>query len=450
LNESQRIAVVGTGISGLSAAWLLGKDHDVTLYEKNHYVGGHSNTSDVTIGGKEIPVDTGFIVYNPLNYPNLVALFDHLGVPTKRSEMSFGASLDGGALEYSGTDLNGLFSQRKNILRPRFLRMLADLLRFYRKAPELVGDESLREISLGTFLRREGYSDAFTFDHLMPMGAAIWSASIDEMLSFPALAFFRFFQNHGLLQLSGRPEWRTVDGGSREYVRRLTADFSGRLRCDDPVTEVVRDNRQVVISTAGGSRETFDHVVLACHSDEALNLLAAPTDAERDVLGDIHYQPNRAILHTDTALMPKRRSAWASWNYMGSETDDSTQSLCVTYWMNNLQKLQSSEPVLVTLNPNRDIEPSKILRTFDYEHPIFDLSTMRAQSRLWGLQGRQNTWFCGAYFGSGFHEDGIQAGLAVAEMLGGRPRPWDLPEAHDRIGLPKTPIRVRPREAIAA
>jgi predicted NAD/FAD-binding protein len=448
--KRQKIAVVGTGISGLSAAWLLSKNHDVTVYEKNHYFGGHSNTSDITIDGQEIAVDTGFIVYNPLNYPNLVALFDHLGVPTKRSEMSFGASLDDGALEYSGTDINGLFSQRKNILRPRFLRMLADLFRFYRQAPGLIGDPSLREISLGAFLRREGYSDAFTFDHLMPMGAAIWSSSIDEMLSFPALAFFRFFQNHGLLKLAGRPEWRTVEGGSREYVRRLTADFSARLRCDDPVTCVARDNHQVIISSAGGLQETFDHVVLACHSDEALNLLAAPTDAERDVLGDIHYQSNRAVLHTDTALMPKRRTAWASWNYIGSGTGDRGQSLCVTYWMNSLQGLQTSEPVLVTLNPNRDIDPNKILRTYDYEHPIFDLAAMGAQSRIWDLQGRHNTWYCGAYFGSGFHEDGIQAGLAVAEMLGGQPRPWNLPESTDRIGLSRAAMRVAPREAIAA
>jgi predicted NAD/FAD-binding protein len=453
--DRQKIAVVGTGISGLSAAWLLDKDHDVTVYEKNHYVGGHSNTADIEVGGREIAVDTGFIVYNPLNYPNLVALFEHLDVPTKPSDMSFGASLDDGALEYSGTDLNGLFSQRRNILRPRFLRMLSDLFRFYREAPGLVDDRSLQNISLGDFLRHKGYSDAFVYDHLMPMGAAIWSSSIEEMLSFPALTFVRFFRNHGLLKLTDRPEWRTVDGGSREYVRRLTADFSDQIRRADPVTHVERNHGQVIISTASGSRTKFDHVVMACHSDEALKLVTHPTDAERDILGQIHYQPNQAILHTDTALMPKRRSAWASWNYIGAKADDPTtncgdRALCVTYWMNLLQGLQTSEPVLITLNPNRDIDPKKILRTYDYDHPIFDLAAMRAQPKLWELQGHQNTWYCGAYFGSGFHEDGIQAGLAVAEMLGGRLRPWQLEDPSSRVGISTTGPRMQVKSELAA
>lgn len=445
-----KIAVVGTGISGLSAAWLLSQDHDVTVYEKNLYVGGHSHTADIFIDGKKIAVDTGFIVYNPLNYPNLVALFEHHRVPTKRSDMSFAASLNNGALEYSGTDLNGLFSQRKNILQPRFLRMLADLLRFYKQAPGLCNDRSLQDVSLGTFLRRNRYSDAFIYDHLIPMGAAIWSSSIDEMLSFPTLAFLRFFQNHGLLRLTGRPEWRTVEGGSREYVRRLTATFSDRIRCGDPVTTVVRSDGQVIIATASGSRRTFDHVVIACHSDAALTLLAEPTDAERNILGNIHYQPNRAVLHTDTTLMPKRHTAWASWNYIGTTAGDTGRSACITYWMNRLQTLQTSQPVFITLNPNRHIDPNKILQTRDYEHPVFDLAAMRAQSGLWDLQGRQNTWFCGAYFGSGFHEDGIQAGLAVAEMLGSRPRPWILEEPSSRIGLPKSGMPLADCEAAAA
>jgi predicted NAD/FAD-binding protein len=446
----EKIAVVGTGISGLSAAWLLSQNHDVTVYEKNHYVGGHSNTADINVDGKNICVDTGFIVYNPLNYPNLVALFEHLDVPTKRSDMSFSASLENGALEYSGTDLNGLFCQRKNIFRPRFLRMVTDLLRFYKQASSLCNDRSLQDVSLGSFLRRERYSDAFIYDHLMPMGAAIWSSSIDEMLSFPTLAFLRFFQNHGLLQLTGRPEWRTVDGGSREYVRRLAADFSDRIQCGDPVTAVARRNGQVIVSTASGSRKIFDHVVMACHSDEALKLLTKPTNTEQNVLGNIQYQHNRAILHTDTSLMPKRRTAWASWNYIDTGADDAGRSACITYWMNMLQGLQTSEPVLVTLNPNRNIDPKKILRNYDYEHPIFDLAAMRAQPQLWELQGRQNTWFCGAYFGSGFHEDGIQAGLAVAEMLGRKQRPWSLKEPSGRIGLPKSSIRPADCEAAAA
>jgi predicted NAD/FAD-binding protein len=447
------IAIVGTGISGLSAAWLLGKNHDVTVYEKNDYIGGHSNTTEIVSEGRHIPVDTGFIVYNPLNYPNLVALFDHLGVPTKCSDMSFAASLENGALEYSGTDLNGLFSQRRNVLRPRFWKMVRDLLRFYRQAPTLIADPSLMEISLGDYLHREGYSEEFIYDHLMPMGAAIWSSSVDEMLSFPTLAFLRFFQNHGLLKLTDRPEWRTVDGGSREYVRRLTAEFSERILCGDPVVKVQRNNQRVIVSTESGSSRTYDHVVMACHGDEALSLLAEPSETERSLLGNIQYQSNTAILHTDTSLMPKRRRAWASWNYIGSSGSLTGQSLCVTYWMNQLQGLPTSEPILLTLNPNRNIDPDKILRSYEYEHPIFDLTTMRAQSRLWDLQGRRNTWFCGAYFGSGFHEDGIQAGLAVAEMLGGRPRPWHLDDPSGRIGRPglATPHAEAPvREAVAA
>jgi predicted NAD/FAD-binding protein len=431
----KKIAVVGTGIAGLSAAWLLGKNHDVTIYEKNRYLGGHSNTTDIVSEGKSIAVDTGFIVFNPLNYPNLVALFEHLDVPTQRSDMSFAASLDDGALEYSGTDLNGLFSQRRNILRPRFIKMVRDMLRFYRHAPTLVNELPLAELPLGDFLRRERYSNAFIFDHLMPMGAAIWSSSIDEMLSFPTLTFLRFFQNHGLLELTDRPEWRTVAGGSREYVQRLTGDFSGQIYFGKPVTRVDRENQRIIITALGESPRMFDHVVMACHSDEAISLLAEPSNAERSVLERIKYQPNTAVLHTDTALMPKRKKAWASWNYIGTDVDPGRQSLCVTYWMNQLQSLSTSEPVLVTLNPNRSIDPDKILRTYDYEHPIFDLATMQAQKSLWSLQGQQNTWFCGAYFGSGFHEDGIQAGLAVAEMLGGFPRPWTLEDPSGRVGL---------------
>jgi predicted NAD/FAD-binding protein len=433
--DRQKIAVVGTGISGLSAAWLLDKDHDVTVYEKNHYVGGHSNTADIEVGGREIAVDTGFIVYNPLNYPNLVALFEHLDVPTKPSDMSFGASLDDGALEYSGTDLNGLFSQRRNILRPRFLRMLSDLFRFYREAPGLVDDRSLQNISLGDFLRHKGYRDAFVYDHLMPMGAAIWSSSIEEMLSFPALTFVRFFRNHGLLKLTDRPEWRTVDGGSREYVKRLTDSFKHRIRVGQPVTQIERSGETSTVKCSDGSQENYDHVVLACHADQALSLLANPTEEELAALGNIHYQANTAVLHTDTRLLPERKHAWASWNYLGIGKDNQKQLLCVTYLMNLLQGLATDTPVMVTLNPCKEIDPAKIIEIYDYEHPLFNIAAMQSQPKLWGLQGKQNTWFCGAYFGSGFHEDGIQAGLAVAEKLGGVKRPWTVPNPSTRVGL---------------
>lgn len=436
------IAIVGSGIAGLSAAWLLSQRHDVTVYEQNDYVGGHSNTANVSVDGQDVDVDTGFIVYNPSNYPNLVALFEHLDVPTKLSDMSFAASLDDGSLEYSGTDLNGLFAQRRNLARPRFLRMLKDLLRFYRQAPTLTDDEELRDLSLGDFLRRERYGEPFIRDHLMPMGAAIWSSSIEQMLSFPTLAFLRFFRNHGLVQLSDRPEWRTVDGGSKEYVARLTQPLADRIRCNAGVQKILRDPAGVTVVTADGKRR-HDHVVLACHADQALRLLDQPDRAETGALGQIRYQSNHTVLHTDAALMPRRRRAWASWNFMGSAAGRDSEALCVTYWMNLLQTLETHAPIFVTLNPNREIDADKVLRTYDYEHPIFDAAALHAQRELWALQGRRNTWFCGAYFGSGFHEDGIQAGLAVAERLGGQERPWKVADPSARVGLPADWHRLR-------
>ena len=427
------IAVIGTGISGLSAAWLLSKQHRVTIYEQAHYVGGHSNTVQIDIGGKSFPVDTGFIVYNPVNYPNLVELFDHLNVPTKPSDMSFAVSINNGRLEYAGTNLNGLLAQRSNLARPRFLRMVKDLLRFYNQAQTLSYKDARNGMTLGQFLHANKYSDAFIHDHLMPMGAAIWSSSVEQMMHFPAFSFLRFFSNHGLLQLNDRPEWRTVEGGSREYVRRLTASYRENIRCNERVIKVERNNTGVVLMTASGGIDTYDHVIFGCHSDQALNLLERPTANESDVLGRIRYQPNTAILHTDTNLMPKRKRAWASWNYIGTGETVADKRLCVTYWMNLLQSLPTRTPVLLTLNPVKAISPEKIVRTFEYDHPIFDSAAIEAQPHLWDLQGEQNTWFCGAYFGSGFHEDGIQAGLAVAEMLGGQKRPWHIDNPSGRI-----------------
>ena len=433
--SQKSVAVIGTGISGLSAAWHLSQNHQVTVFEQNPYVGGHSNTADVEIDGQSIPVDTGFIVYNPVNYPNLVALFHHLGVPTMPSDMSFSASLNDGSLEYSGSNMQGLLAQPKNLVRPRFLRMMRDILRFYRQAPQLVWDRSLERVALGSFLRTHRYSNAFIYDHLMPMGAAIWSSSVSQMLAFPTLAFLRFFDNHGLVQLSNRPEWRTVCGGSREYVRRLTANFSDRIRTGTPVIRVERDGNVPVVITADGHREQFDDVVLACHADQALQMLANPTAEEQATLSNIRYQSNTAVLHTDTALLPKRRRAWASWNYLGTGEGRADQLLCVTYLMNRLQSLPTETPVMVTLNPCKAIKPNRIIQTYDYEHPLFDAKAIRSQRKLWDLQGHQNTWFCGAYFGSGFHEDGIQAGLAVAEKLGGAKRPWTVAEPSARVGL---------------
>lgn len=419
------IAVVGSGIAGLSAAWLLSKRHRVTIYESAHRPGGHSNT--VEAGG--VAVDTGFIVYNEATYPNLVALFDYLNVPTKASEMSFAVSLDGGALEYAGTDLGGLFAQRSNLLRPRFWSMLRDLRRFYREAPALVRTLSPRT-TLGELLDSHGYGEPFQRDHLLPMAAAIWSASAQQLRDYPALHFIRFCENHGLLKLTGRPVWRTVDGGSRVYVQKLLQDI-GETRLGRAAASIRRGVDTVVVQEAGGESQTFDHVVLACHADQALALIEQPTDLEGTLLGAFGYTCNRAVLHGDDRLMPRRRRVWASWNYLGGR--DQAEALQVTYWMNRLQGLPGAPPLFLTLNPTVEPAAATVLHEEIYHHPRFDIEAMRAQDALWTLQGQRNTWFCGAYFGAGFHEDGLQSGLAVAEQLGGVRRPWVVANESGRI-----------------
>jgi len=425
-----KIAVIGTGISGLSAAWLLSRRHDVTVYERASRPGGHSNTVEITAADRAIPVDTGFIVYNPKNYPNLTALFEHLGVATKPSDMSFGVSLDGGRLEYAGTDLLGLFAQKRNLVRPRFLSMLRDLLRFYREAP--AADLADPSITLGDYLRAGNYGEAFCRDHLLPMAAAIWSAPPQAMLDYPAASFIRFHANHGLLQIADRPEWRTVDGGSREYVRKLTAAFADRVRLDCAATSVRRTGDGVLVRDAQGRDARFDHVVVATHADQALTLLADRDSDERDLLGAFRYSHNLAVLHTDARFMPRRRSAWSSWNFIGDR--DAESGVCVTYWMNRLQSLPGPD-LFVTLNPAQPPHAGTLLHSEIYEHPMFDTRAIQAQSRLWSLQGRGKVWFCGAYFGAGFHEDGLQAGLAVAEALGGVRRPWTVANESGRIHI---------------
>lgn len=428
------IAIVGTGIAGMSAAWLLNTAHRITVYEKNDRIGGHSNTVDAPGKKGATPVDTGFIVYNDRNYPNLTALFDHLQVPTKDSEMSFAASLAGGALEYAGTDLNGLLGQRSNIVRPRFWRMMKDLLRFYREAPKFLDAQPNETISLGDYLQRENYSVSFVEDHLLPIGAAIWSTTAPEMRAYPAAAFIRFFVSHGLLTLTDRPQWRTVDGGSREYVERLTAPYRDRIRFGG-VRAIWRDADGVRIEDNSGDTAHYDHVVLAAHADESFRLLADADPTERQLLGQWRYTSNRAVLHRDPSLMPARRRVWSSWNFIGNRDGDSGGSLCVTYWMNRLQSLDSDEPLFVTLNPVHEPAPGSIIREFDYTHPYFDTAALASQQSLWSLQGRRRTWFCGSYFGYGFHEDALQSGLAVAEQLGGVARPWSVEGANDRIRI---------------
>lgn len=439
------IAVIGSGISGLAAAWLLNRQHRVTLFEKDDRPGGHSNTVSVATPGGELAVDTGFIVYNPVNYPNLVEFLQTLGVPSQKTDMSFGVSIREGAIEYSGCGLGGVFAQKRNLLRPGHWKMLADLLRFYREAPALIDDSEVQQQTLGQMLQQRRYGKAFVHHHLIPMGAAIWSTPAAQMLDYPAVSFLRFCQNHGLVQLKERPQWRTLTGGSREYVNRVCATLGDGVRLNSRIHRLHRQGGKVIVEFLHGGSETFDHVVLACHADQALALLAEPTAQERRLLGAFPYQRNRALLHTDPRLMPRRRSAWASWNYLSRHqgaVDAQPDAVSVTYWMNNLQHLPAEHPVFVTLNPLTEPEPGRILRSFLYDHPVFTQESIAAQQQLWSLQGRQNTWFCGAYFGYGFHEDGLQAGLAVAEQLGGLRRPWTLANPNSRIHV-RDPDRPR-------
>ncbi|KJC35579.1 NADH-ubiquinone oxidoreductase subunit 6 [Bradyrhizobium sp. LTSP885] len=431
------IAVIGTGISGLSAAWLLSQRHDVTVYEKSDRIGGHSNTVTASINGKKIAVDTGFIVFNRKTYPNLTALFQHLRVPTQPSEMSLSVSLNEGELEYSGTGLRGLLAQPKNLLRPRFWSMLRDLVRFYDHATRdatLLGNET---ISLGDYLKQGGYGAAFRDDHLLPMASAIWSAPPDEILAFPAATFIRFHHNHGLLQLTSRPPWETVTGGSQVYVQQLIRSFADRIRLECGVVSVRRTANRVAVTDISGETRSYDHVVLATHANQALAVIDAPTRDEIELLGAFRYSRNLAVLHSDPSFMPRRRAAWSSWNYVGWR-EQSDAPAGVTYWMNRLQGIEGRLPLFVTLNPARPPHADTLHDTELYEHPVFDAAAISAQRRLWSLQGKGNVWFCGAHFGAGFHEDGLQSGLAVAEQLGGVRRPWTVPDESGRIVFDRT------------
>jgi len=430
------IAIIGTGIAGLSAAWQLSRHHRVTVFEQANWTGGHANTRCVTLDGRDTPVDTGFIVYNERNYPNLVALFRHLDVPTRASNMSFAVSLNGGQLEYSSDFPNGLFGQRRNIARPRFWSMLADLRRFYAAAPADLAAGALTGLSLGQYLSQGGYRRAFIEDHLLPMGAAIWSSSANDMRAYPAEAFVRFFESHGLLELQTRPAWRTVSNGSRSYIDRLTAPFADRIHRNLGVSRISRHDSGVFVTDSKGRDHDFDHAVIATHADQALRLLGDPSADERALLGAIPYTRNHTYLHKDASQMPRRRSVWASWNYVtpadanGLSGNGPPQ---VSYWLNRLQGLDTREDAFITLNPARAPATSKTLATFAYDHPMFDTGALAAQPELWSLQGARNTWFCGSYFGYGFHEDALQSGLAVAEALGGHMRPWSLPDPSSRI-----------------
>ena len=446
------VAVIGTGISGLSAAWLLAPHVDLTVYEAASRIGGHSNTVDVDLSGESVAVDTGFIVYNEEAYPNLTALFRHLNVQTCPSDMSFAASLDGGALEYSGASLRGLFAQKRNLVSPRFWGMLYDLQRFYRHAPSVAHEPAWASRTLGEFVASEKYGTPFVEHHLLPLSAAIWSAPPGEILQYPVSAFVRFHENHGLLKLSGRPVWRTVSGGSRRYVQALTERFHGSIRLNCRLAAVRRNVHGVEIIDETGAVAHHDHVILATHADQALAMLADPTPLESELLSSFSYSRNEAWLHSDPSFMPRRRSVWASWNFIGgAKRDVAGGPLVVTYWMNNLQQLRTRHELFVTLNPATQPRSDLTHRIERYEHPVFDRQAIAAQGRLWSLQGEGGLWYCGAYFGSGFHEDGLQSGLAVAEHLArsqgipGVRRPWQVANESSRIcvSTPAAAVRLR-------
>jgi len=415
----KKIAVIGSGIAGNAAAWALSKTHDVTLYEKRQRTGGHSHTVTVDYDGKPIDVDTGFIVFNDHNYPLLTRLFDHLGVQTEKSNMSFGVSLDQGRFEWSGQGLLSIFAQRRNLFSPGFLFMLREIFQFNRICKEDLKTGALCDSSFDEYLKSRKFSQRLKEDYLVPMTAAIWSTPPKRMLEFPAESLVRFMDNHRLIHKKAeRPKWRTVTGGSRQYVDQLLADFDGKLVTDSPVKSVQQVDAGVEITTADREIERFDEVVFATHSDQALALLDRPTAAQRTILGAIGFKPNKIYLHRDPALMPRRKRAWSAWNYIGTRNTDGERDLSVTYWMNRLQNIDERYPLFVSLNPDQPPAPETVFGVYDYDHPQFDKAAVDAQQRLGEIQGENNMWFCGAWTRYGFHEDGVASGLSVARSIG--------------------------------
>ena len=406
----------------MGAAWLLSSEHEVIVYEAAAKLGGHANTVDVMGPDGPVAVDTGFIVYNELNYPNLTALFRHLDVETRDSDMSFAVSLADGGYEYEGSAL-GFFGQKRNLVKASQWRLLIDIRRFFKEAPALLLQEEMG-LSLGDYLKQNGYSDSFAYDHLLPMASAIWSSSVEEILAFPARSFVSFYANHGLLKFDGRPQWRTVSGGSRSYVEAISKNFRTNVRLSTPVASLRRLGDGVEVTDNQGQIDRFDAVVMACHADQTLSILGdAATPLERKVLGAFRYQRNEAVLHSDSNLMPRRKRVWASWNYMSPQRRDKGEKLAVTYWMNRLQGIDPNVPLFVTLNPYRQPDESLLHGRYLYDHPQFDEAALQAQALLPEIQGAEGLWYCGSYCGFGFHEDALQSGLAVAERFGLK-APW--------------------------
>ena len=411
-----KIAVIGSGISGLTSAYYLADNHDIHVFESESRIGGHTATVDVDYQGEQRAIDTGFIVYNDWTYPNFINLMNELGVSSRKTEMSFSVKCDETGLEYGGNNLNTMFAQRMNFLSPKFYGMIADILRFNKEAIQDLESGSIVEgITLEQYLRDNRYSDAFVHKYLVPMGCAIWSASTESMLDFPLLFFVRFFKNHGLLSVNDRPQWHVLNGGSRSYLEPITQKFANKIRLNSEILEVDRSESKVTLVFQNGSKEYFDQVIFACHSDQALGLIKHPCGSEKSALSKIPYQPNEVVLHADDKLLPKKRLAWSSWNYWLREKYQ--QQAVLTYQMNILQGFQSETNYCVTLNATESINPDKIIGEFNYSHPVFSLEGIEAARDIKSFNGGNRTWFTGAYLGNGFHEDGVLSAINVVKAI---------------------------------
>lgn len=411
-----KIAIIGSGISGLTCGYYLSRDHDITLFEANDYIGGHTATVDVELEGSRYSVDTGFIVYNDRTYTNFIALMNEIGVEGRPSQMSFSVRNDSNGLEYNGHTLTTLFAQKRNWLNPKFYSFIFEILRFNRLVKECV-DQTTGENTLGDFLTSHRFSDYFCDNYILPMGAAIWSSTLADMRAFPLQFFARFFLNHGLLDVTNRPQWYVIKGGSREYIKPLTKGFADKIRLNSSVESVSRDQAGVTVRV-NGQTERFDQVIFACHSDQAKHLLADISSVESEILSDLAYQPNEVVLHTDESLLPKRKAAWASWNYwLDGGEEEQSRPPTLTYNMNILQHIQAPKTFCVSLNSSDQIDKDKILKSFVYHHPVFSRDSMAAQARRNEINGLSRTWFCGAYWYNGFHEDGVRSGLDVVRGI---------------------------------
>ena len=425
MEKNSKIAIIGSGISGLVCAYFLNKNHQIKLYEKNDYVGGHSNTVDINYNNKKIAVDTGFIVFNHQTYPHLTEFFKLLDVVYQNSQMSFAVKIDKPSLEFAGTNLNAVFAQRKNILNWQFIKMLRDILRFNKVAIEILEKNYDTSYTMSQFLDDLKVGNYFRQHFLLPMASAIWSTPLNKIGDYPAVSFVRFFKNHGLLTVNNQPQWFTVSGGSRQYVQKVCQDFNDKISLNDAVISIYQNSSNQLIVESVKGQETFDAVIVACHADDSLKFIKNPTQLQNEILGSFSYQKNLAVLHKDSNVMPINKKAWASWVYSQNNCANNLDknNLSVSYWMNNLQNIDNSYPLFVTLNPNIEINKSDIFAQFEYDHPIFDAKAVKAQGLIDKIQGVNNIYFCGAYQSFGFHEDGIASGIRVLNKMNIK-TPW--------------------------